>query len=55
MGELKTLGKLEYIHFAIQESINGNHDELENALKIVEDIREPYLKKLKISEVIHNG
>ena len=55
MGELKTLGKLEYIHFAIQESINGNNDELENALKILEDIREPHLKKLKISEVIHNG
>ena len=30
--------KLEWLHFAIQESINGNHGELE-------ELREPYLQK----------
>tara|TARA_R100001443_G_C3309017_1_gene167246 strand:+ start:322 stop:459 length:138 start_codon:yes stop_codon:yes gene_type:complete len=36
--------KLEWLHFAIQESIKGNHGELKNALEVVESLREPYLK-----------
>lgn len=32
--------KLEWIHFAIQEAINGNLDELNQAIEFVEDIRE---------------
>jgi len=39
--------KLEWLVFAIQEAINGNNGELENALEIIEDLREPYLKKIK--------
>ena len=42
---MNTYEKLEWLHFAIQESINGNHGELENALEIVEELREPYLQK----------
>tara|TARA_Y100001938_G_C7824273_1_gene298132 strand:- start:224 stop:346 length:123 start_codon:yes stop_codon:yes gene_type:complete len=34
--------KLNWIHFAIQEGLNGNTFELERALAIVEDIREEY-------------
>ena len=37
------LEKLEFIHFAIQEAQNGNIEELETALELLEDIREPYL------------
>ena len=36
--------KLEWLVFAIQEAINGNNGELENALEVVEILREPYLK-----------
>jgi len=36
--------KLEYIHFAIQEAINGNILELEESLKFVEELREKYIK-----------
>jgi hypothetical protein len=36
--------KLEWLVFAIQEAINGNNGELENALEVVETLREPYLK-----------
>ncbi len=36
--------KLEWIHFAIQEALNGNLGELPQALEMVEDIREPYLE-----------
>jgi|TARA_R110000868_G_scaffold26493_2_gene101914 hypothetical protein len=43
--KMDTYNKLEWLTFAIQESINGNHGELENALMVVEDLREPYLKK----------
>lgn len=35
--------KLEWIHYAIQEALNGNTEELTKALEYVEDIREPYL------------
>tara|TARA_R100001198_G_C5151215_1_gene160597 strand:+ start:559 stop:696 length:138 start_codon:yes stop_codon:yes gene_type:complete len=34
--------KLEWLHFAIQEAIDGNIGELPNALDIVEQLREPY-------------
>ena len=40
----KILHKLEWIHCAIQEALNGNLGELPRALEMVEDIREPYLK-----------
>lgn len=34
--------KCEWVHFALQEAINGNTDEtmLQQALELVEDIRE---------------
>jgi len=32
--------KLEWIHFAIQEAMNGNIEELDRALPLVEDLRE---------------
>jgi soluble cytochrome b562 len=35
--------KLEWIHFAIQEAMNGNVEELNQAIKFVEDLRENYL------------
>jgi len=34
--------KLEAIHCAIQESLNGNNTDLEIALSLVEEIREKY-------------
>ena len=34
--------KLDWISFAIQEALNGNGLELEQALKFVEDLREKY-------------
>ena len=34
--------KIEWIHFAIQEALNGNMDELTEAIKLLEDIRESY-------------
>ena len=33
-------GMLNWVHFAIQEALNGNLDELERALGIVEDLRD---------------
>jgi hypothetical protein len=36
--------KIEWIHFAIQEALNGNADELTEALSLLEDIRESYNK-----------
>ena len=41
---MNTYEKLEWIHFAIQEALNGNLGELPQALEMVEDIREPYLE-----------
>ena len=35
--------KLEWIHSAIQESQNGNDDLLDEALRLVEDLREPLI------------
>ena len=43
MNEMKHLTdyqKLDWISFAIQEAMNGNYDELEQALEIVEKLRE---------------
>jgi len=37
--------KLEAIHCAIQEALNGNSGELKQALALLEQLREPYLKK----------
>ena len=39
--------KLNWIHWAIQEGLNGNTLELERALGIVEDIREEYERRKK--------
>ena len=39
---LPMVEKLNWIHWAIQEGLNGNTLELERALVIVEDIREEY-------------
>ena len=32
--------KLEWIHYAIQEALNGNNDELAQAIALLEDVRE---------------
>jgi hypothetical protein len=37
--------KLEWISFAIQEALNGNVIELDKALELVEELREPYMEK----------
>jgi len=37
--------KLESIHCAIQEALNGNIIELEQALALVEQLREQHLKE----------
>ena len=37
---MNNLSKLEWIHFAIQEAMNGNTGELDQALAFVEDLRE---------------
>jgi hypothetical protein len=39
--------KLEWIHFAIQEAMNGNLGELEQAMELVEELREPYLQDME--------
>ena len=36
--------KLEWIHFAIQEAQNGNLEELDQALELVEELREQYME-----------
>jgi len=38
--------KLEAIHCAIQEALNGNSTELKQAIALVEQLREPYLKEI---------
>ena len=40
MQELTKYQKLDWISFAIQEAMNGNLNELEQALAVVEDLRE---------------
>jgi uncharacterized protein YkvS len=46
MENLNDYQKLEWIHFAIQEALNGNINELEQALGLVEDLRENSLTDL---------
>ena len=46
MENLNDYQKLEWIHFAIQEALNGNLGELEQALELVEDLRENLLTEL---------
>jgi len=41
MKDLNKYQKLDWISFAIQEALNGNMGELEQALALVEDLREP--------------
>ena len=41
---MNNLDKLEWISFAIQEALNGDTEQLETALGLVEDLREPYLE-----------
>jgi hypothetical protein len=45
MNEMSKYEKIEWLHFAISEAINGNTGELTNALQIIEQLREPYLKE----------
>ena len=40
MENLSEYQKLDWISFAIQEAINGNVNELEQALELVEDLRD---------------
>ncbi len=40
MENLNEYQKLDWIHFAIQEAMNGNLGELEQALELLEDLRE---------------
>ena len=42
--------KLEWLHFAISEAINGNIGELSNALEIVEQLREPHLEVKELED-----
>jgi hypothetical protein len=42
MKNLSDHQKLDWISFAIQESLNGNNLELEQALELVEDLRDKY-------------
>lgn len=46
--------KLNWIHWAIQEGLNGNTLELERALGIVEDIREEYERRTIFATFIHD-
>ena len=40
MKELNEYQKLDWISFAIQEAMNGNLNELEQALEFVEELRD---------------
>jgi len=42
--DTKNIADLEFIHFAIQEAMDDNLDELETALALVERIREEHLQ-----------
>ena len=37
---MNNYNKIEWIHYAIQEAINGNIEELTQALEFLEDVRE---------------
>lgn len=45
MQELSAHQKLDWIHFAIQEALNGNECELEHALGLLEDLIDIELKE----------
>lgn len=47
MKDLNDYQKLDWISFAIQEALNGNIGELEQALELVEDLREKTEQKNK--------
>ena len=40
MRELNEYQKLDWISFAIQEAINGNPNELDQVLELVEELRD---------------
>lgn len=40
MDSLNDYQKLAWVSFAIQEALNGNDDELEQALELVESLRD---------------
>jgi len=40
MDEMSDYEKLDWISFAIQEAMNGNPNELEQALALVEELRD---------------
>ena len=40
MRELNEYQKLDWISFAIQEAMNGNPNELDQALELVEELRD---------------
>ena len=42
--DTRNIVDLEFIHFAIQEAMDDNPDELETALALVERIREQHLQ-----------
>lgn len=42
MEHLTDYEKLDRIHFAIQEALNGNNGELMQALELVEDLRDTH-------------
>ena len=44
MKDLSEYQKLDWISFAIQEAMNGNAGELDQALELVEQLREAYEK-----------
>ncbi len=41
--EIDEYEKLEWLHFAVSEAINGNIGELSDALAIIEELREAHL------------
>jgi hypothetical protein len=44
MNNLSEYQKLDWISFAIQEAMNGNAGELDQALELVEQLREAHEK-----------
>jgi hypothetical protein len=40
-----SLAKLEWLHYAVQEAMNGNLDELEPALELIEYWREDFINE----------
>tara|TARA_R100000742_G_C4186228_1_gene19757 strand:- start:229 stop:375 length:147 start_codon:yes stop_codon:yes gene_type:complete len=42
--------KLQFVHWAIQEAIYGNMEELSDALEIIEQLKKPYLKTERVKK-----